>query len=106
MVGTRLGSSHLGIFFGAAGFVLGPVYPVMIALAGQRFPRACGAAVGLAGGAGTLGGFAIPWITGAVGDGIGIVFAVGSLGVWSLAIVLGGEAARRERARLRVAQVL
>jgi fucose permease len=105
VVGTGLASKHVGIFLGAAGFALGPVYPVMIALAGQRFPQVCGAAVGLAAGAGTLGGFAIPWITGSIGDGVGIAFAVGSLGAWSLAIALGSEGARRDRARTRAAQV-
>lgn len=106
VVGTGLASNHVGIFLGAAGFALGPVYPVMIALAGQRFPQVCGAATGLAAGAGAIGGFAIPWLTGAIGDEAGIAFAVGSLGVWSLAIALGGEGARRDRARIRVAQVI
>ena len=72
----------------------------------QRFPHACGTATGLAGGAGTIGGFAIPWITGTIGDGVGIAIAMGSLGVWSLAIALGSEGARRDRARAQAAQVI
>ena len=106
VVGTGLASSHVGVFFFVAGLAVGPVYPVMIALAGQRFPHACGAATGLAGGAGTIGGFSIPWITGAIGDGVGIAIAMGSLGVWSLVIALGSEGARRDRARTRATQVI
>jgi FHS family glucose/mannose:H+ symporter-like MFS transporter len=106
VVGTASGSNHVGILLGAAGFALGPVYPVMIALVGQRFPQACGTATGLAAGAGCIGGFAIPWITGAIGDGVGIGFAIGSLGFWSLAISLGSEGVRRNRAHSRAPQVL
>jgi fucose permease len=105
-VGTASGSSHIGIFLGVTGFALGPVYPVMITLVGQRFPQACGAATGLASGAGCIGGFAVPWITGAIGDGVGIGLAIGSLGVWSLAISLGSEGIRRGQAQSHAAQVL
>ena len=90
-----IGFEHLPLLFGCVGFALGPVYPVMISLAGQRFPHARGTAAGLAAGAGALGGFAIPWLTGFTGDGFGIAFAMGSLGLWALVIAAGGEAARR-----------
>jgi fucose permease len=69
-----------------AGLALGPVYPVMISLAGQRFPHAAGTAAGLVGGAGALGGFLLPWLTGVVGDAAGVVTAVGVLGAFSLVI--------------------
>ena len=101
VAGTVLGSERILIFFVCVGFVIGPVYPVVIALAGQRFPHSRGTAAGLAGGAGALGAFAVPWLTGVIGDGIGIEFAVGSLAFWSLAIALGGEAARRSQTRTR-----
>ena len=47
----------------------------------------------------------IPWITGAIGDGLGIGFAIGSLGVWCLAISLGSEGARRDLAQRLAARV-
>jgi fucose permease len=81
--------------FLAAGLALGCVYPVMISLAAQRFPHARGTAAGLAAGAGALGGFAIPWITGALGDGGGVTLAFGSLSLWSIMLACCAAAARR-----------
>lgn len=78
------------LVFGAAGLALGCVYPLAIALAAQRFPEARGTATGLAAGAGALGGFAVPWLHGALGDRFGVAAAVGSLALWSL--VVGGAA--------------
>jgi fucose permease len=81
--------------FLAAGLALGCVYPVMIALAAQRFPHARGTAAGLAAGAGALGGFAIPWITGAVGDAFGVTLAFGTLSLWSILLAVCAAASRR-----------
>jgi nitrate/nitrite transporter NarK len=67
----------------------------MIALAGQRFPAARGVAAGFTAGAGALGGFAIPWLTGAIGDWAGIDLALSSLVLWSIAIAAAGLAAQR-----------
>ena len=75
-VGTSL------LFVGAA---LGGVYPVVIALAGQRAPGAEGSAAGLVAGLGGIGGFAIPWVTGAVGDQGGVALAYGSVALWCIA---------------------
>lgn len=86
--------THVELLFGLAGGALGCVYPLMIALAGQRFPRARGTAAGLAAGAGALGGFAIPWLTGAIGDAAGVGVAVGSLALWSFAIAASAVVAR------------
>lgn len=85
------------VLFALCGFGLGIVYPLMISLAGQRFPHARGAAAGVAAGFGALGGFAIPWLSGALGDRLGIEVAVGGLTVWSLMIVAAGAAAWRGR---------
>jgi fucose permease len=101
VAGTLLGSDRIAILFACVGFAIGPVYPVVIALAGQRFPHSRGTAAGLAGGAGALGAFAVPWLTGVIGDEIGIGFAVRSLAFWSLAIALGSLAARRSQTRTR-----
>jgi hypothetical protein len=71
------------------------VYPVMIAGTGKQFPHAPGTAAGLAAGAGAIGGFLVPWLTGAIGDAIGISAALGSIAVWCGAIALGGVAMAR-----------
>jgi len=79
----------------ASGIALGAVFPLVIALAAQRFPHARGSAAGLAAGAGSLGGFAVPWLTGALGDAAGVTLAVGSLAVWPALIALCAARLRR-----------
>jgi fucose permease len=81
----------------AVGAALGSVYPLMIALAAQRAPEARGTAAGLAAGAGALGGFAVPWLTGTAGDAAGIALGFGSLAVWSAAIAAAAAASHRVR---------
>jgi fucose permease len=95
LTGTALQLSWIEALLFAVGSVLGCVYPLMIALTGQRFPEASGTAAGLAGGAGALGGFAIPWLTGAIGDAFGVALAFGSLALWSAAIAAAAATARR-----------
>ena len=95
--GTLFEVRSLALVLGLAGLALGPVYPVMISLAGRRFPHAAGTAAGLVGGAGALGGFFLPWITGVVGDVAGIVTAVTLLGAWSLLIGVSALALWRRR---------
>jgi len=89
---TASGTKQLVLVATATGLGLGPVYPVMIAVAGRRFPQAAGTAAGIVGGAGALGGFAIPWLTGAIGDSRGIVLAVGTLAAWCLLVALPAAA--------------
>jgi fucose permease len=81
----------------ALGVTLGSVYPLMITLAGQRFPEARGTAAGLVAGAGALGGFAVPWLSGALGDAAGIAAGFGSLALWCAAIALATTALRAVR---------
>ena len=78
------------LLFGLAGLALGLVFPLMVALTAHRFAHARGTATGLVVGAGALGGFAVPWLTGALGDALGTRFAVGSLAGWCL--VMAGAA--------------
>ena len=66
----------------------------MIALAGQAFPQARGTAAGLAAGAGALGGSAIPWLTGVIGDASDIGIALASLAAWSALIAAAALSAR------------
>ena len=95
---SALARPELVAVMGLAGLALGPVYPVMISLAGRRFPHATGTAAGLVGGAGALGGFLLPWLTGAVGDAAGVVAAVGVLGAFCL-VIAGAALALAHRSR-------
>jgi len=79
----------------AAGLALGAVYPAMIALAGAEFPFATGTAAGLVAGAGALGGFAIPWLTGALGDAAGLATGLASSSLWCLTITAAALALAR-----------
>jgi fucose permease len=76
------------LFFGAIGLAIGVVYPLTMALLGERFVAARGTATGLAGGAGALGAVLVPWLTGALGDRSGVGVAVGSLAVWGAGLAL------------------
>jgi AAHS family 4-hydroxybenzoate transporter-like MFS transporter len=80
-----------------AGLVLGCVYPLMIALAGQVAPHARGTAAGLAAGAGALGGFGVPWLAGAIGDAAGVGSAIASLALCSALIAVFAWMAMRVR---------
>jgi fucose permease len=73
--------------FLAVGLGLGIVFPLVVALAGEVWPARRATAVGLVVGAGSLGGFAVPWAAGMVGDIYGPASAVASL-----AVLAGGVA--------------
>jgi len=83
---TGLGVAQVELVLGALGLALGSVYPVMISLAGQRVPAARGTAAGLAAGAGALGGFTVPWLTGVLGDAAGVATGFASLTLWCAAV--------------------
>jgi len=95
LAGVLSASTHIVPVFGVMGFALGCVYPVMIAGTGKQFPHAPGTAAGLAAGAGAVGGFFVPWLTGAVGDTSGIAVALCSIAAWCVAIAFGGVAMAR-----------
>jgi fucose permease len=78
------------------GFFLGGVFPVMIGLAGIALPSSAGTAVGLAGGLGSLGGFAIPWFTGRLATQGGLSIGIASLSAW-LALLVAAAAFVRSR---------
>jgi fucose permease len=100
-VGATVGANQIEILYFCVGFLLGPVFPVTIALAGQRFPNSLGSVVGLSVGLGSTGCFVIPWLTGALGDQAGIAFAIKWVSAWALVIALGGALILRGRARVR-----
>jgi fucose permease len=82
----------------AAGFALGPVYPVMIGLSAQRFPHALGVSLGLVAGAGAAGGFCVPWLIGVIADHSSVATAIGVLGAHAL-VVSGAALALQRRAQ-------
>jgi MFS family permease len=96
--GVGLGVRSLALLVGGVGALLGFVFPVFVALTTQRFPNARGTATGIVTGAGAAGGFAVPWISGAIGDRFGVAMAFASLAAWCFALALCALAARRPRA--------
>jgi fucose permease len=98
-IGAAVGATQIEILYFCVGFLLGPVFPVTIALAGQRFPNSLGSVVGLSVGLGSTSCFVIPWLTGALGDQVGIAFAIKWLSVLALTIALGGAVILRSQTR-------
>jgi fucose permease len=92
------GARQVELALAATGLSLGLVFPVMIALAAQRFPEARGTATGLVAGAGAMGGFALPWLHGALGDAYGAALSLGGLSLWCLVIAAAAGVAARVRA--------
>jgi MFS family permease len=99
LIGAVTGTRQIEILYFCVGFSLGPVFPVTIALAGQRFPNSIGLVVGLSTGVGSTACFISPWLTGVLGDRSGIVIAFSWLAVWAIVVALGGAAIRHGRAR-------
>ncbi len=79
------------IWAGGIGFALGPVFPLLVALTGERFAHARGTATGIVVGAGSLGGVVLPWVAGMVGEGIGVMGAMTALSVVALSVGIGAR---------------
>jgi fucose permease len=82
----------------AVGLLLSSAFPVLIGLAGTALPSSPATAVGLAGGLGSLGGFAIPWATGHLASHSGLPFALASLCGWLVLLGTAAAVARFRRA--------
>ena len=95
-IGVR--AESIETVYGLAGLGMGFVFPVLIALASEHAPAARGTATGLAGGAGALGGLAIPPLHGSVGDHFGVATALLTLVFWCGVMLLAAVVAIR-RAR-------
>lgn len=93
--GVALQWTAIEVLVAIVGFALGSVFPMLVALAGRRTPHATGSAVGLVAGLGSLGGFAIPWLTGVAGDRIGIAAAIGGLSLWCVVVAFAALFAER-----------
>jgi len=89
MGGVLADVGHVEVLFAAIGFSVGGVYPLTMAVIGERFVEARGTAAGLAGAAGAVGAVVAPWLTGAAGDRWGMSVGVLSMGGWAVLIVVG-----------------
>lgn len=76
------------IWFGLGGLILSGVFPALVTLTGRYFPESRGTAIGLAVGAGSFGGFLVPWAVGWTGDAVGIRIAIASLALGCLLIAV------------------
>jgi fucose permease len=73
------------ILFGVVGFAFGPVYPLIMAVAGDRFPDRSAAVSGFLSGIAVVGAIVYPPVMGFVSVGIGLGAAMG--GAAALALV-------------------
>lgn len=99
--GVVLAWSQIELLFAGLGFVLGGVFPLLVALAGRRTPTATASGVALVAGLGSAGGFVAPWLTGVIGDAIGMTTAMGSLALWCGVITIAAILADRLRSGVR-----
>jgi fucose permease len=75
------------ILFGVVGFAFGPVYPLIMAVAGDRYPARSAAVSGLLSGIAVIGAILYPPLMGFLSVGLGL--AVAMLGAALLALVCG-----------------
>lgn len=85
------------VLFGLVGFASGPVFPMIVAIAGDRFPERSAAVGGLMTGASVFGSSLYPPIMGFMSVNIGLTAAMLGAGVLSLAGAGSLLAARRPR---------
>ena len=96
-IGARIHPVEL--VYGAAGLAMSFVFPVMIALAAERYPDARGTATGLVAGAAAVGGFALPWLSGVLGDRVGVGPALPALAPWCLVMAWAAAVIQRRSSR-------
>lgn len=79
------------------GFFLGPVFPTLMAIAAQlATPRLAATAIGVLNAAGVIGGALLPWLEGAVAEGVGAwTLAPLSLGFAAVQLLVWWRVSRR-----------
>ena len=75
------------VLFGVVGFAFGPVYPLIMAVAGDRFPARAAAVSGFLSGFAIIGAIVYPPVMGFVSEGAGLGVAMG--GAAALAFACG-----------------
>jgi fucose permease len=83
--------------FAGAGIALGVVFPLLVLFAGDAAPDRRATAVGVTVAAGSFGGFAVPWATGALGDAFGTGATLAALGALSALVALAAGEPRAAR---------
>ena len=78
------------VLFGVVGFAFGPVYPLIMAVAGDHFPGRTAAVAGFLSAASVVGAVVYPPLMGFMSDGVGLGAAMGGAALLALvcAIVL------------------
>src|SRR3954451_6179340 len=89
------------LLFGVVGFAFGPVYPLIVAVAGDRYPARSAAVTGFLSGTAVIGAIVYPPVMGfvSVGAGLGAAVLGGAALVLACGIVLAAVARRPETAR-------
>lgn len=87
---AALALPQIELVFALCGVCVGAVFPLLLTLVAQAFPRAPALATALVAGGGELGGIAVPWLHGALGDRFGIRASVGGLALWLVVLGLAG----------------
>jgi MFS family permease len=82
-----------------AGFALGPLAPILISMAGDRYPNRTGLAIGAVISLGQIGGVTLPWMTGRAAITFGFRGAMLVPVVAALALVAGAVTLRVGRGR-------
>ena len=89
----------LGVCVFIAGFAVGPMAPTIVSVAGDRYPRQMGAAIGLLLSVAQLGGMVLPWLTGRVTVEYGYRAGLLVPAAAALGVTIGTALAWRARAR-------
>ena len=89
----------LGVAVLVAGFTIGPMAPTIVSVAGDRYPRQMGAAIGLLLSVAQLGGMLLPWLTGRATIAYGYRAGLAVPAFAALGIAVGTALAWRARAR-------
>jgi fucose permease len=95
LLGVATGWPEPRVWTFGVGVCLGGVFPLMVTLAGLLVPHAIGTATAVVIGTASLGGFAVPWFAGALGDRSGAAASMAALAVVSIAVAVGGAVTRR-----------
>jgi fucose permease len=83
--------------FGGVGFAFGPIFPMIVAIGGERFPERSAAVGGLLTGCAVIGGVIYPPIMGPISDAVGLpvaMFGTALLGFLCAASLLGARSAQ------------
>jgi fucose permease len=89
----------LGVAVFVAGVAVGPMAPTIVSVAGDRYPRQMGAAIGLLLSVAQLGGMVLPWLTGRATVAYGHRAGLAVPALAALGIAAGTALAWRSRAR-------